>query len=80
VLKQQLEKPRVSTEIGWSTLAGFRYPSAAPTGLNFTRCGAPDYGEVAEWSKAAVLKTVDPQGSVGSNPTFSAKQWPRPAS
>jgi hypothetical protein len=29
-------------------------------------------GEVAERSKAAVLKTVDPQGSVGSNPTLSA--------
>ena len=29
-------------------------------------------GEVAEWSIAAVLKTVDPRGSVGSNPTLSA--------
>ena len=29
-------------------------------------------GEVAEWSNATVLKTVDPQGSVGSNPTLSA--------
>ncbi len=28
-------------------------------------------GEVSEWSKEAVLKTVEPQGSVGSNPTFS---------
>jgi len=27
---------------------------------------------VAEWTKAAVLKTADPQGSVGSNPTRSA--------
>ena len=35
------------------------------------------FGEVAEWSKAAVLKTVEPQGSVGSNPTLSARlfQW-----
>ena len=30
-------------------------------------------GEVAEWSKAAVLKTVDPQGSGGSNPSLSAR-------
>ena len=30
------------------------------------------YGGVAEWSKAAVLKTVVPQGTVGSNPTTSA--------
>ena len=29
-------------------------------------------GVVAEWTKASVLKTVDPQGSVGSNPTRSA--------
>ena len=27
---------------------------------------------MAEWSKATVLKTVEPQGSVGSNPTPSA--------
>ena len=29
-------------------------------------------GGMAEWSKAAVLKTVEPKGSVGSNPTSSA--------
>ena len=29
-------------------------------------------GWVAEWSKAAVLKPAEPQGSVGSNPTPSA--------
>ncbi len=29
-------------------------------------------GGVAEWTKAAVLKTADPRGSVGSNPTPSA--------
>ena len=29
-------------------------------------------GEVAEWSNAAVLKTVVPQGTGGSNPSFSA--------
>ena len=31
------------------------------------------FGEVAEWLNAAVLKTVVPQGTVGSNPTSSAK-------
>ena len=31
----------------------------------------PD-GAVAEWTKASVLNTEDPQGSVGSNPTRSA--------
>ena len=31
-------------------------------------------GAVAEWTKATVLKTVDLQGSVGSNPTRSASQ------
>jgi hypothetical protein len=27
---------------------------------------------MAEWSIAVALKATDPQGSVGSNPTFSA--------
>ena len=30
-------------------------------------------GKMAEWSIAAVLKTVDLQGSGGSNPSLSAK-------
>lgn len=34
------------------------------------------YGGMAEWLKAAVLKTVEPQGSVGSNPTSSASEAP----
>ena len=33
---------------------------------------AYDYGEVAEWSNAAVLKTVASQGAVSSNLTLSA--------
>ncbi|MDI3521646.1 MAG: hypothetical protein PWR04_1634 [Anaerophaga sp.] len=33
-------------------------------------------GEVAEWSNAAVLKTVDLHGSGGSNPSLSAKKKP----
>lgn len=32
-----------------------------------------DIGEMAEWSNAAVLKTVDLNGSGGSNPSLSAK-------
>jgi hypothetical protein len=31
-------------------------------------------GELAEWSNAAVLKTVEPKGSRGSNPLLSAKK------
>ena len=31
------------------------------------------FGGLAEWSIAAVLKTVELKGSVGSNPTASAK-------
>ena len=31
-------------------------------------------GKLAEWSIAAVLKTVEPQGSGGSNPSLSAKK------
>ena len=42
-------------------------------------------GGVAEWLKAAVLKTVECNSSVGSNPTSSAnpkkmsdvEKWPR---
>lgn len=34
--------------------------------------GMTDSGEVAEWPIAAVLKTVEPRGSVGSNPTLTA--------
>ncbi len=30
-------------------------------------------GEMAEWSNAAVLKTVDLNGSGGSNPSLSAE-------
>ena len=34
-------------------------------------------GEMAEWSNAAVLKTVVPKGTGGSNPSLSAtsKKW-----
>ena len=31
-------------------------------------------GEMAEWSNAAVLKTVDLHGSGGSNPSLSAEK------
>ena len=31
------------------------------------------FGEMAEWSIAAVLKTVELRGSGGSNPSLSAK-------
>ena len=30
---------------------------------------------MAEWSNAAVLKTVVPQGTGGSNPSFSARAF-----
>ena len=36
------------------------------------RLYSPPRGEVAEWSNAAVLKTVDQQWSGGSNPSLSA--------
>jgi hypothetical protein len=34
-------------------------------------------GGMAEWFKAAVLKTVVPRGTVGSNPTPSARKFIR---
>ncbi len=41
--------------------------------LSFTGCYSMR-GGMAEWLKAAVLKTVVPRGTVGSNPTSSARQ------
>ena len=35
-------------------------------------------GEMAEWSNAAVLKTVEGHTSGGSNPSFSAKYLVNP--
>jgi hypothetical protein len=32
---------------------------------------------MAEWFKAAVLKTASPEGDVGSNPTPSAMSLPK---
>ncbi len=32
-------------------------------------------GGMSEWSKEAVLKTVVPKGTVGSNPTPSARKF-----
>ena len=42
-----------------------------PLRMGFRR-GEIDYGEMAEWSIAAVLKTVELRGSGGSNPSLSA--------
>ena len=39
--------------------------------MGFKR-GKIDHGEMAEWSIAAVLKTVELRGSGGSNPSLSA--------
>ena len=36
-------------------------------------CVAKTLGEMAEWSIAAVLKTVELRGSGGSNPSLSAE-------
>ena len=33
-----------------------------------------EFGQMAEWLKAPVLKTGELKGFVGSNPTLSAKQ------
>ena len=41
--------------------------------VNSKKCSTFAPGEMAEWSNAAVLKTVDLHGSGGSNPSLSAK-------
>ena len=47
--------------------------SSAINTIKFATFNEPCYcGEVAEWSNAAVLKTVEPKGSGGSNPSLSA--------
>ena len=38
-------------------------------------CATIPDGELAEWSIAAVLKTVEPKGSRGSNPLLSARYF-----
>ena len=48
--------------------------------LAFGTRDAFTHGEMAEWSKAPVLKTGDVKASVGSNPTLSANlNYHRPA-
>ena len=42
-------------------------------GGRYTLACCAQRGGVAEWLNATVLKTVDPQGFVGSNPTPSAR-------
>jgi hypothetical protein len=47
----------------------------------FVLCYTKPGGGMSEWSKEAVLKTVVPKGTVGSNPTPSvimhnAERWP----
>ena len=44
-----------------------------PLRMGFKR-GKIDHGEMAEWSIAAVLKTVELRGSGGSNPSLSAEK------
>jgi len=48
--------------------------SLLENGKLFYFCAAQ--GEMAEWSIAAVLKTVELKGSGGSNPSLSAKLNP----
>ena len=50
------------------------FESASTTGLNKNRLILIQHGGMAEWSKAAVLKTVEVHASVGSNPTPSANK------
>ena len=42
--------------------------------VNTKKCSTFAPGEMAEWSIAAVLKTVELRGSGGSNPSLSAKE------
>ena len=57
-------------------LPGLCKPLSFLAGLENCSNFAP--GEMAEWSIAAVLKTVDLQGSGGSNPSLSANPYTAP--
>ena len=54
-------------------------PTVGPTPRHLAVAGAFGYpsprGEMAEWLKAAVSKTVNPQGFGGSNPSLSARTF-----
>ncbi len=69
-------------------LCGFLLTKPALHGMIVPALGMRDafaHGEMAEWSKAPVLKTGGVKASVGSNPTLSAKKsisaevpkWPK---
>ena len=45
--------------------------------VNSKKCSTFVAGEMAEWSIAAVLKTVELRGSGGSNPSLSAEDQRR---
>ena len=56
---------------------GFLLTKASAHGNIILAFGTRDafaHGEMAEWSKAPVLKTGDVKASVGSNPTLSARK------
>jgi hypothetical protein len=60
-----------------ASVAGFTgkalpFGAAAETLAVFCRMMEDAFGEVAEWSNAAVSKTVVPSGTVSSNLTLSA--------
>jgi hypothetical protein len=64
-----------SRRAGLGSRSGSRSPGcvARALRLHFGPASARQpCGGMAEWFKAAVLKTAEPQGSVGSNPTPSA--------
>ena len=68
-----------------SESSGGDLPPAQQWVSPFPSKNGDSYGELAEWSKAADLKSVGgAEPSVGSNPTFPAKfghvgEWLKPA-
>ena len=60
----------LSKKLGLNLLFPKKIVTFAPLKRREIRYG---FGRMAEWSNAAVLKTVDLHGSGGSNPSSSAK-------
>ncbi len=84
VSREQSKISQVIDKAGCSYYSGNPIDSPAP-GLKIVSC----VGEMSEWSKEAVLKTVEAQVSEGSNPPLSGldkffyvgevREWPNRA-
>ena len=65
---------RKNNQKSGNLFAGFKIMRTFAPPLKNKATLKKSFGEVAEWSIAAVLKTVVPRGTRGSNPCLSAER------